>query len=297
MSRQAFSLYGQRERHAQSDGLEGFIAEGGFAYQDDSHDSNTVARFLAVLLNFDAGPHPVSFVQELAASMKNVLEHCFCVPWPDVHRESKRLLEGFAPAVVNVVVRLPARSRLEPDALRTVNSTLAALVGSGGHRPGVVVGICANPHEWVELTQLRHFVAADLPYLERDTCALFKTVASMMAPVAIVEWDEEDLAQGLGDAHTPARLAHAVWEQEAEQLRFLSTEDGLRASEAPSVFVSAFLPDASINTTKKLMDAYRKQAGQGRACFSVTSGFFRQVHWLAHDSSHVVTICRQAANP
>lgn len=290
MSRCATALYGKPERHAQNDGLELFIVQGGFAF-DGGQEGRSVARFLTAFANFDAGPKPLILLPELSGSMVDVLEHCHVLPWKGLRSSTAELLSGYPASTLNLVVQLPARGRqgLTPE---SVDDALDCFVESTKHSPRLIIGIAQRPEDWQGMRNLEHFVAASAPAFDRDVATLFKAVAGLMAPVAIADADEEDLRRALGDAQSPARLAHANWSHDEETLTFLSEEDQALVAGSESQFLVSFYPEARVGTAKKLIGGWRKTCRDGAFLgLSITAGFYEEALGLHSNCSQVVAVC------
>lgn len=288
MSRECNPLYGR----PQDRGLKVFIAEGGCSLELGRGGDVDVARYLTVMLNFDTSS--VQRFSDFASSIQAVLEHTFTVPWDRLEADKAVLLRAYPPSVVNMVVRLPAKRELAASA-ELVDSTLESLLGGSFHRTGVVVGLAAQPSDWGGLQHLRHFVAAPAASLDHDAIAVFKVVATMMAPSAILEWDDVDLYEALGCAGSPSLVAHANWQPVAQRLRFSSARDAAIAARAQNAFICTLSASPTLHTASRLMKGWRAHVRQSCDCvFSVTSGFFEPTR-LGDNSdqpTRVIAICR-----
>lgn len=289
-------LYGKPERHAQIDGLELFIVQGGFAF-DDMQDSMSGARYLTVLANFNASSLPFFLLSELSGSLTEVLEHCHVVPWEGLRTSVAKLLDAYPASTLNLVVQLPALGRhgITP---KTVDDALDGFIKSSKHIPGLFVGIARDTKDWHGMRNLEHFVAAPGPTFDRDVGTLFKALASLMAPDAIAAADAEDFKLGLGNALFPAQLAHATWSHDKETLTFLSAEDQALVAGSESQVLVPFFLQAKVNTSMSLIGEWRKICpDEAFLVLSITWGFYEMALWLPGGVSHVVAVCASGSKP
>ena len=293
MSRDAIPLYGLSERRVQNDGVELFIAEGGYIFGDAHYKGyKEPIRVLTVYVNLDIQPKQMTFQAEISGTLIGVLEHCYVVPWKGLHVALKNLLADFPPSTLAIVVQLPELGRLD---IQTVDDVLACFVTSTLHFTDIILAVARRTEDWKGLSQVGHFVASTGMTVEGDALALFKSLAGFMAPYAIYEADGEEFKQTLGTALSPAFLAYAVWNHDEQELRFTSERDSLLIAKADYVFLTAFNFDGAWNIAKQLMSQLR---GVSRSSafvgVSVTSGFFQgnMPDWSPCNCSPVVALCR-----
>jgi hypothetical protein len=296
MSRDAIPLYGLSERRAQNDGVELFIAEGGYTFSDIhckyKEFNEESARILTVYVNLDIQPKQMMFQAEISGALIGVLEHCYVVPWKGLHVALHNLLADFPPSTLTIVVQLPELGRLD---IPTVDDVLACFVTSTLHFTAIILAVARRTEDWTGLSQVGHFVASTGMTVEGDAVALFKSLSSFMAPLAICEPDDEEFKQTLGTALSPTFLAHAVWNHDEQQLRFTSERDSLLIAKADYIFWTAFNFDGAWNIWKQLRGQLRSASRPNAfVSFSVTSGFFQgnMPDWSPCNCSPVVALCR-----
>ena len=293
MSRDAIPLYGLSERSARNDGVELFIAEGGYIFGDAHYKGyKEPIRVLTVYVNLDIQPKQMTFQAEISGTLIGVLEHCYIVPWKGLHVALNNLLADFPPSTLAIVVQLPELGRLD---IQTVDDLLACFVTSTLHFTDIILAVARRTEDWKGLSQVGHFVASTGMTVEGDAVALFKSLAGFMAPYAIYEADGEEFKQTLGTALSPAFLAHAVWNHDEQQLRFKSERDSLLIAKADYVFLTAFNFDGAWNIAKQLMSQLRGVSRSSAfVSVSVTSGFFQgnMPDWSPCNCSPVVALCR-----
>ena len=296
MSRDAIPLYGLCERRAQNDGVELFIAEGGYTFSDVHFKykeyKEEPTRILTVYVNLDIQPKQMMFQAEISGALIGVLEHCYVVPWKGLHVALDNLLADFPPSALTIVVQLPEQGRLD---IKTVDDVLACFVTSTFHFTAIILAVARRTEDWEGLSHVGHFVASTGMTVEGDAVALFKSLTSFMAPLALFEADDEEFKQTLGTALSPAFLAYAVWNHDEQQLRFKSERDSLLIAKADYVFLTAFNFDGAWNIAKQLGDQLRRVSRPSALVgFSVTSGFFQgnMPDWSPCNCSPVVALCR-----
>ena len=294
MSRNAIPLYGLCERRAQNDGVELFIAEGGYTFGDAHFKGykEEPTRILTVYVNLDIQPKQMMFQAEISGALIGVLEHCYVVPWKGLHVALDNLLADFPPSALTIVVQLPEQGRLD---IKTVDDVLACFVTSTFHFTAIILAVARRTEDWEGLSHVGHFVASTGMTVEGDAVALFKSLTSFMAPLALFEADDEEFKQTLGTALSPAFLAYAVWNHDEQQLRFKSERDSLLIAKADYVFLTAFNFDGALNIARQLTCQLRRVSRPSAFVgVSVTSGFFQgnMPDWSPCNCSPVVALCR-----
>lgn len=194
--------------------------------------------------------------------------------------------------MLNIVVQLPERVRLS---IQAVDEVLACFVSSRVHSTAVILAVARRPEDWQQLSHVSHFVVSTGVTIEGDAVALFKSLSSFMAPVAIWEADDHEFKQSLGTALSPAVLAHAVWNHDEQQLTFMSERDSDLIAKSDYIFLTALNFDDAWKTGEQLIGQLR------RACqpsvfvsLSITLGFFERdkADWLPRNCSPAIALCR-----
>jgi hypothetical protein len=290
MSRGAQPLYHAGERLAQKDGVEIFIAEGGYTFLGPG-DEVEVVRLLTVYVNLDIQPNKGRLQAEMSGALIGVLEHWYVLPWKGLHAALEALISGYPASTLNIVVQLPERLWLGSQA---INDVLACFVRSTVHCTAIILALAKCPRDWQQLDHVSHFVASTGVTIEHDAKVLFKALSSFMAPFAIWEADDYEFREALGTALSPAFIAHAVWNHDEQQLKFMSEQDGDLIANADCIFVAAFNFDDGTKMAIPLMNQLRKTCPNAFLGGSITSGFFKkdEADELPRNCSPAIALCK-----
>ncbi|WP_232073544.1 hypothetical protein [Variovorax sp. RA8] len=133
-----------------------------------------------------------------------------CFELCDAPRQLPRLLADYPSCAASLVVVLPNAGVSGNE----VDAVAEAFIQASNLTLRHVVGIAEEPARWKTLRHVQRFVATALCGHTLAVRSLFQTLGAIMAPVAILEADDEEIEQCLGTASAPSFFVHSRWNAE-----------------------------------------------------------------------------------
>jgi hypothetical protein len=273
-------------------GVELFFVRGKLTSLPDSGRAETEhsLTMLVTMSDESAGTHVVHLGCFALTGLQVEYEVLNMRTW---RHELRGRLRACPPGRINLVLLLP---RFGASTLKTARGLLGEIRNSSLHTVGVAVALAECPADWVDLRAVDGFVKSAEASMSSDATAMFALLLTFTAPTLLTCSIDMDVADALGDAMQPSRVAIAIWDFEEQALRLHAAHDRHAVATSEAISLSPLWFQGTWRASHELMRQLRLLAPKrGSYIYNVSTNFFCQRYSLVADQfAPVVMLCKPA---